>query len=266
METLRQILNSKSNDYSSLEEQFRQATGEDLLALYNWRYFHPKKGISIVIPTYNSNDTLYKTLLSIKKQIDQSLEDKVEVVVTDDASSEPAFEVCQNFVGSLDINYIRQSRNLGAGPTRRNGVKVARHENILFLDSDVVLSQGLIRNHLIAQNILPDQMLLVSFQETAESTDARFSEGYTLKTSEIDTQNRDFRRKTTVRADWAPPEELVGQQFHLLDETTDFKEFGEGRKVGLWTLPMMALTLCMSAPRRSLIETGGAPEGLRGWG
>lgn len=266
METLREILNSKSNYFSSLEELFRQTTGQELLSPSNWQFSDLKKGISIVIPTYNSNDTLHKTLLSIEKQIDSQLEDKVEVVVADDASIDPAFDVCQDFTGRLDINYIRQNRNLGAGPTRRNGVKVARHENILFLDSDVILSQGLIKNHFFVHNILPDQVLLVSFQETAEPTDARFAGGYTLKASEMDTLNRDFRRKITVRAEWEPPKELVGRSFQLLEETSNFKDFGEGRKVGLWTLPMMALTLCMSASKKALIETGGTPEGLKGWG
>lgn len=266
METLRHILKNKNNDFSKTEKQFQLVAGQDLLSRDNWQYSYFQEGISIVIPTYNSNTTLYETLSSIERQIDEQVEDKVEVIVADDASSEPAFEVCQSFAGKFDINYIRQNRNLGAGPTRRNGVKMARHENILFLDSDVILSRGLIKNHLIFHNILPGKALLVGFQETADSVDIRFSRSYSLESHEIDTAGKDFRRSVVVRPEWDPPEALVEQSFHLLEDTSYFRDFGGERKIGLWTLPMMALTLCMSASKKALIETGGAPAGLRGWG
>ena len=58
----------------------------------------------------------------------------------------------------------------------------------------------------------------------------------------------------------------VGRKFHLLEQTDNFKGFGYGRRVELWTLPMMVLTCAMSVRRNIVFTASPVPKELCGWG
>ena len=87
--------------------------------------------VSVVIPAYNSADTIEETLQSVLTQKFR----EHEVIVVNDGS--PDTEKFERAIRSQleDIIYIRQ-RNFGAGPARNLGIEHARGEIIAFLDAD----------------------------------------------------------------------------------------------------------------------------------
>jgi glycosyltransferase involved in cell wall biosynthesis len=97
--------------------------------------------LSIVIPAYNSSSTIDGLLhsISLSKSVDF---DSIEVIVVDDKSTDDTLEKSGKFLNSRK-NKIKKSKiirlktNGGPARARNIGVKYAKGEIILFLDSDV---------------------------------------------------------------------------------------------------------------------------------
>ena len=87
--------------------------------------------ISVVIPVYNSENTLGECLASVYR----SAYKNYEVIAVDDCSTDKSVEVIKKFPCRL----IRQDRNGGAGKARNAGAKHATGDILLFMDSDVLI-------------------------------------------------------------------------------------------------------------------------------
>ena len=59
--------------------------------------------VSIIVVTYNSSQYVLDTLESIKKQMWQN----IELIVTDDCSTDSTLEICSNSVEKNKHNFIR---------------------------------------------------------------------------------------------------------------------------------------------------------------
>ncbi|MDT7726094.1 MAG: hypothetical protein QOI21_2670 [Actinomycetota bacterium] len=101
--------------------------------------------LSIVIPVYAQSGALMHTLTSLSRQTAASVE--FEVVLVDDASPVPVADVAKQF-GGLRVRVERHGSNRGRAAARNTGVRAARGEHILFLDSDSVAHPDLVRTHL----------------------------------------------------------------------------------------------------------------------
>ncbi|HYW43259.1 MAG TPA: glycosyltransferase family 2 protein [Bryobacteraceae bacterium] len=86
---------------------------------------------SIVIPVYNREREVARALASCFRQSFQNF----EVLVIDDASADRTRDVVER-VGGRRATLLRHERNLGVCAARNTGVRAARGEWILFLDSD----------------------------------------------------------------------------------------------------------------------------------
>lgn len=87
--------------------------------------------ISIVIPTYNSEKTIFKTIEACLNQ--SCLNNKIEVIVIDDGSTDNTQEKVQRF----PVKYIYQ-KNTGPASARNKGWLAAQGEIICFTDSDCI--------------------------------------------------------------------------------------------------------------------------------
>lgn len=265
-ETIRQLLNKKSNDYTSLENQFYEITGEHLLQESNFLYNNNfQYGITILIPSRDT-DTLRSTLTSVVNNVKNIPSELIEIIVLDDASHSALNDTVDEFANDVDITLVRHYTNRTGGQIRKSGVMLAKHEIILFIDADIVLTSSLIRNHLVVHNVLYDKLLLTGFSETADTEDQRFSDQSILDTKGVDFKNTNFRWTATVKEEWRTKREFVGRTFRVSTESNLYKDFGFGKKIGLWSLPMMGENICMSASKKSLISTGMTPMELYGWG
>lgn len=92
--------------------------------------------LSVIIPAYNSSETIAATIQSVLNQI--YLPDATEIIVVDDGSTDDTVEIVQNlkFQGNdVEIKLISQM-NQGVSAARNTGIKVANGDWIMFLDSD----------------------------------------------------------------------------------------------------------------------------------
>jgi abequosyltransferase len=99
-----------------------------------------KKLLSICIPTYNRANYLKQSLVQIQKELTSDLFSKIEVLVSDNCSTDNTSEVIDIFKSQgLDINYIRNNENLGWGMNFLQCFELANSKYVLLLGDDDVL-------------------------------------------------------------------------------------------------------------------------------
>lgn len=93
-----------------------------------------KPFFSIIIPCFNSNDVLGTLLESIVQQ--GEITNIIEVIISDDRSTEPYADVINYYADKLHIKFIQTDYNFGPGNTRQKGLIIADGEWITFADHD----------------------------------------------------------------------------------------------------------------------------------
>lgn len=91
--------------------------------------------ISIIIPTYNSAPFIEETLRSVCEQTYPNF----EVIISDDGSNDNTIALAEHFFKqypAVSYQISVSETNQGAGAARNQGVKLANHDWIAFLDSD----------------------------------------------------------------------------------------------------------------------------------
>src|SRR5690554_2944138 len=89
---------------------------------------------SIVIPVYNRPDEVDELLLSLHEQTHEHF----EVIVVEDGSSRGSKDVVKKHRGELSITY-HEKANTGPGLSRNAGALLAKHDHLIFFDSDCII-------------------------------------------------------------------------------------------------------------------------------
>lgn len=112
-------------------------------------------GVTILIPCFNEEEWIQRTITSCMNQ-DYPV-DKLEVIVIDDCSDDKSVEkieeICQKLYDAGEqydvknrLKYIVQEVNCGKREALAKGVLEAKHDLIVFVDSDSFLDPFAIRN------------------------------------------------------------------------------------------------------------------------
>ncbi len=91
----------------------------------------PSPRFSVVIPVYNRADVIGR---AVESCLGQDCDD-YEVVVVDDGSTDGSDRVVTAYTEAC-VRLVRHAENRGVNPARNTGVRAARGEWIVFLDSD----------------------------------------------------------------------------------------------------------------------------------
>jgi teichuronic acid biosynthesis glycosyltransferase TuaG len=94
---------------------------------------HKNNTVSIITPTYNSQEFIKETIVSI---INQTYDDW-ELLITDDCSSDNTVQIVEEYM-KMDkrIKLFKLKENSGAGIARNKSIKEAKGRYISFCDSD----------------------------------------------------------------------------------------------------------------------------------
>ena len=105
--------------------------------------------ISIIIPVYNGEKTLNKTLESIAVQTYKN----IEVIIVNDGSTDNTEKVFERFITKNNLNntylFVNQE-NQGAPSARNHGARKAQGDFLFFCDADAILKKDALEKMLQA--------------------------------------------------------------------------------------------------------------------
>lgn len=110
--------------------------------------------ISIIIPLYNREKTIIKTLESIEKQTYKD----IEVIIINDGSTDNSERAVAEYLKKIESNisyYFFNQKNSGAPVARNRGFKESKGEYVLFCDADAILKPDALEVMLSALNKNP---------------------------------------------------------------------------------------------------------------
>lgn len=97
--------------------------------------------VSFIIPAYNAEKTIIRTLDSIIS-LSLPLEDN-EIIVVDDCSADNTREIVASYQAlHSNVRLICQPQNHRQGAARNRGLKVANGKYVMFVDADDVVEDG----------------------------------------------------------------------------------------------------------------------------
>lgn len=104
-----------------------------------------EKKLSIIMPVYNADKLLEKTLNSFLNNLNNS----VELIIIDDNSTDTSLKMLKDYEKKYDyIKIIHNEKNMGAGLSRNKGLAIARGKYIGFIDSDDYVDENYFQNML----------------------------------------------------------------------------------------------------------------------
>ncbi len=271
-QTIKNKLNMKSNNYSSYEELFFKLFNQELNPKFNLEKRNKKffKSLSIIIPSYNSDGSLLRVLLSIESQnINKKDKQRLDVIVIDDGSRLPITELIKRSGIEKDLSFnlriFRNETNQGLSTARNIAINLAREKFLLFIDSDILLSKNYLLEHSILLQLFPSGLFLSLKQNIARDskiiTDSKIKQGLVIPTFFNDKRiTRNFQKNQL----WVN-EVLLEGNVEILSETQNFKRFGLGRIVNGYDLPSVVVGHNFSIRKDALKNNLFSTE-FKGWG
>lgn len=134
--------------------------------------------ISVIIPIYNTEKYIEKTLKSLKNQTKNNF----EIILVNDGTEDNSIEIAIELLKDTNIDYkIINQINQGQSKARNIGIENAKGDYILFLDSDDYIDEKLIE--IVEKNISDDlEVLLYDYKrvkacgEVIENKEQAFKE------------------------------------------------------------------------------------------
>ena len=116
--------------------------------------------VSVIIPTYNREKTIKRSIESVLKQ---KYED-IEVIVVDDCSVDNTCKVIES-IDDNRLRYIKLEKNSGACKARNVGIENARGEYIAFQDSDDVWRENKLTVQLDIMKKVNADIVICNYQQ-----------------------------------------------------------------------------------------------------
>ncbi len=244
--TIRSKLECKSNDYTNLEPFENDS---------------PIKS-SILIPAYNEEGYLKNTIKAINNAIEYSNNPNFfELIIVDDGSKKDLTTILENEEICCKKVFHRFQKNRGRSLARNKAIELSSNELIFFFDSDVLIQNNYFNEHWKIHNKTRNA-IAVGLAENIYGGDRRINRFLSENAPTPDIK-KDFRIYKDI-SKWA--DENSRKEFHLLNETNNFKHWGNNKKIDFWTLPYMVVSHNMSVLSENVEEVNGFDERFKGWG
>ncbi len=115
---------------------------------------------SVVIPLYNKEAHVLKTLKSVLQQRFRAF----EIIVINDASTDNSLEIVKS-INDKRIRIIEHEKNRGLSATRNTGISNAKNDYIAFLDADDYWHVSFLEHIALLIKKYPDEGVFATFYE-----------------------------------------------------------------------------------------------------
>lgn len=208
-----------------------------------------RMGLSVIIPSYNYRNKLDITIKYLSMEIAHAGVE-VEVLVVDDGSTDGTGEVIERWGQRLNLHGLTHQVNMGLARSRNDGARLAKFERILFMDSDIVMSPGVLASHVNFLRSSGSRDVLISNICNFEPENYQANEAALLEPGPFDYEL--FKRNSAATID--PFFDIRHQMLNLR---------GYREQNGFWLFGSM---FCTSMPRSLWEAAGGFDEHFTGWG
>ncbi|MFY7812787.1 MAG: glycosyltransferase [Candidatus Nanopelagicaceae bacterium] len=234
-----------SNDYGHLAEKLHQK---------NWDVEFSKK-LSIIIPFFDRLNLLDCCLAAVS--IQAYPKELLEVVLVDDGSHHGIENLFNKYEKTLNIYWARQPRaGFGLARARNLGARVSSGEVLFFLDSDILIPAGFLRElmsyHHVADNVSTFALRRFVSAKEFSSNDILSNAGILENPVYVDSGNPLHTSKS--RSDG----KTVEARSKVLENTRGLRDCED---------PFLYISGGhLSVSRRRFFEVGGVDETFDGWG
>lgn len=297
--TLSRLMECHGNDWDPENDIFRRITSRDLDderplkrdTLWNLlNAWDVGRRISLVIPAQLSKKAahLQLTLRALRFQTFFGLHPRhsiLEIVVVNDGPATPddVFQVAKYKPDHAELRVFCLKERLQPARARNVGLHYSRGDIVFFLDSDMLLDPGLIAEHIIRHEYIPN-LALLSFRSDVGLDDAeRKLNEAEAKLNSTDSPDDILMLDTKWEKDWKARKHKitksstingkvlrVGQKVSIYEVTDRLRNwdgpfFGDGPHYDR-NLPSAFATSCVSVRREHVMAVGGFRSHYYGWG
>jgi glycosyltransferase involved in cell wall biosynthesis len=141
---------------------------------------------SVVIPTYNRKPILEKCLKALENQQlrSNSVVTGYEVVLVDDGSTDGTLEWLESHFSEFPHVRSLSQDHQGPAAARNLGVEQAKGDMIIFIDSDLVVTEHFLQSH--ADALVQGQQRLGGVSQAAHEEPRLFTYGWVINTCNFD--------------------------------------------------------------------------------
>lgn len=185
---------------------------------------------SVIVPIYNVEKYLNRCVDSL---LNQEFND-YEILLINDGSTDLSVEIARTYTSCLKIRFVDKEKNTGLSDTRNMGLKLAKGEYIIFVDSDDYVDDVFFRElyHIIADHAYPDIVYTGFIEERNKKSQKIY--GYVSDKNVCYKSSDFFKSELSRRTLYAPACFGIYNRKMLLDNRLYFKP-GIFHEDELWT-------------------------------
>jgi glycosyltransferase involved in cell wall biosynthesis len=139
--------------------------------------------VSIIIPIYNVENYIEKTIDSAIKQTEHD----IEIILVDDGSTDHSGCICDEFANVDARIRVVHKENGGLSSARNAGTQIATSEYVMYLDGDDYLKENAVERVLQMMREYPSDFIQFMYQEVEDgkepSAQTEFGQIYQAHTS-----------------------------------------------------------------------------------
>ena len=98
--------------------------------------------ISIIMPIYNSEKTLEKSINSL---VNQNVDFNYEIILINDGSTDGSGKICESFQKNYKNIKYKKIKNSGVSTARNTGIEISSGKYIMFIDSDDTYDMAMLK-------------------------------------------------------------------------------------------------------------------------
>jgi len=223
--------------------------------------------MSIIIPVYNQN-VMY-SLLSIQGQnLSKEDKQKLQVIIIDDGSKNNVIKDIKKVRDKLDfeLQIISFEQNMGLSNARNVGYAISKYDQILFMDSDIILSKNYIYDMNIRLQMIPNA-IFICMRKNIEP-DSSILEIEKLMAGIDACTDFDDSRVITKGKEYhiGCDKSYIGEEFTILDDTDYFKELSFGSQIGIYNISTVVAGHNMALNKSLIKSQVPFSTKFKGWG